>query len=83
MREKYLEVIVLAIERGLTSAAQMRLNAGTQPGTGSMITKTVSLGRIKRNADADKLLAVAAALLACCEYPFSRLERREVTTIEA
>jgi len=73
----------MAIENPLRSAVTLKLNAGARPGTGTMITKNVSLGRITENADKDKIMTIVAALTPCLALPVVRVERTEVTTLEA
>ena len=70
-------------EQPVRSAITLRLLAGTNPDTGNQIVRNVSLGRVVRNADADKVLAVANALASCLAHPIGSIRRTEVTTIEA
>ena len=72
----------MAIENAHRSGVSVKLNAGTNPGTGGMITKTCSLGKIMAGADKDKIMSVVGALASVLEHPLYRVERTEVTVIE-
>ena len=72
----------MAIESALRSAVSLKLNAGTRDGTGGMITKSCSLGKIMAGADKDKIMSVVGSLLPILEHPLYRVERTEVTVLE-
>ena len=72
----------MAIENALRSSVSLKLNAGIRPGTGGMITKSCSLGKIMYAADKDKIMSVIGMLLPVLENPLYRVERTEVTVIE-
>jgi len=72
----------MAIESALRSAVSLKLNAGMRPGTGTMITKSCSLGKLVYGADKDKVMSVVGTLLPVMEHPLYRVERTEVTVIE-
>ena len=72
----------MAIENPLKSNCVLRVNAGTRPSNGAMITKTVSIGKVMAGADVGKIMAVVALMLPVIEYPLVRVERTEVTVIE-
>jgi len=71
-----------SIENALRSGVSLKLNAGTKPGTGTMIIKSCSLGKVMYGADADKIMSVVGAMLPVLENPLYRVERTEVTVIE-
>ena len=72
----------MAIESAHRSSVSLKLNAGTRPGTGGMITKTCSLGKVMHGADKDKIMSVVEVLAPVLENPLYRIERTEVTVIE-
>ena len=72
----------MAIENAHRSTVSLKLNAGSRQGTGGMIVKTCSLGRVMYGADKDKIMSVVAALAPVLENPLFRVERTEVTVIE-
>jgi len=72
----------MAIESAYRSTVSLKLNAGTKMGTGTMITKSCSLGKIMYGADKDKVMSVVGTLLPVLEHPLYRVERTEVTVIE-
>ena len=72
----------MAIESALRSSVSLKLNAGTKPGTGTMITKSCSLGNVIHGADKDKIMSVVGALLPVLENPLYRVERTEVSVLE-
>jgi hypothetical protein len=75
-------VFVMAIESALKSAVNLKLNAGTRPGTGGMIVKTVALRGVTYQADAGKIMSVGGALVPVLEHPLYRVERQETTVLE-
>ena len=72
----------MAIESALRSSVSLKLNAGMKPGTGTMITKSCSLGKVVYGANKDKIMSVVGTLLPVLENPLYRIERTEVTVIE-
>ena len=72
----------MAIENALRSAISLKMNAGTREGTGGMIVRTVSLGKVMSQADAAKVLSVVGALAPVLSVPLFRVERQEVTVLE-
>ena len=72
----------MAIENAYRSSVSLKMNAGTKPGTGGMITKSCSLGNIMHGANAGKIMSVVGALAPVLENPLYRVERTEVTVIE-
>ena len=69
----------MAIESAYRSSVSLKLNAGTKMGTGTMITKSCSLGKIMYGADKDKVMSVVGTLLPVLEHPLYRVERTEVS----
>jgi len=72
----------MAIENAHRSSVSLRLNAGVRAGTGGMIVRSCSLGRVVQGADAAKVMGVVGALLPVLEFPLFRVERTEVTILE-
>jgi hypothetical protein len=72
----------MAIESAHRSAVNLKLNAGIRQGTGGMVVKNVSLGRVMYGADADKIMSVVGALIPCLVHPLYRVERQETTILE-
>ena len=72
----------MAIENAHRSSVSVKLNAGVREGTGGMIVKSCSLGRVVHGADAGKVLGVVGALSSVLEHPLFRVERTEVTILE-
>ena len=72
----------MAIENAHRSSVSLRLNAGVREGTGGMIVKGCSLGRVVHGADADKIMSVVGALAPVLKHPLFRVERTEVTILE-
>ena len=71
----------MAIENALRSGVSLKLNAGTN-GSGGMITKSCTLGKIMHGADKDKIMSVVGALAPVLEHPLYRVVRTEVTVLE-
>ena len=71
----------MAIEMTRSSKIAVILNAGNSGGRS--LTKSVSLGNVAEDADADKALAIIETLLPCLAHPLARIQRTTVTTIEA
>lgn len=72
----------MATENMRTAKVRVYLNAGTNPATGTTITKNTLLGNMVEAADGDKILAVANALIPCLAHPSVRVERVVASTIE-
>ena len=72
----------MAIESAHRSSVSLRLNTGTREGTGGMIVRSCSLGRVIHGADAEKIMSVVGALAPVLEHPLFRVERTEVTILE-
>ena len=72
----------MAIESALRSSVSLKLNAGAREGTGGMIVKSCSLGKVVHGADADKVMNVVGALTPVLEHSLFRVERTEVTILE-
>ena len=72
----------MVTESAHRSSVSLRLNTGTRPGTGAMIVRNCSLGRVVAGADKDKIMDVVGALLPVLEHPMFRVERTEVTILE-
>ena len=64
------------------SAVALRLNIGTSPVTGGMLTRSVSLPNVVQSATAAKILLVVGALVSILIYPLVRTERTIVTRLE-
>ena len=58
------------------------MNAGTRQ-DGGMIVRSISLGKVNHNADAEKIMSVVDALAPVLDAPLFRVERREVTSISS
>ena len=71
-----------AIESAYKSSVSVKLNAGVNPSTGGVITKSCSLGNVAQGADADMVMDVVGALLPVLSYPLISVRRTEVTTLE-
>jgi hypothetical protein len=72
----------MAIENAHRSTVNLKLNAGTREGTGGMIVKNVSLGRVVYQADGGKIMNVVGGLASVLKHPLYRVERQEVTILE-
>ena len=72
----------MAIESALSSRINLKLNAGVRQGTGGMIVRTMSLGKVVSQADAAKVMSVIGALVPVLSVPLFRIERQEVTVLE-
>ena len=72
----------MAIESALSSAITMKLNAGVRQGSGSMIVRTVALGKVMHGAEGAKVMNCVGALLPVLAHPLFRVERRETTVLE-
>jgi hypothetical protein len=72
----------MAIESAYKSAVAVKLDAGTNPATGTMIVKSCSLGKVAQGADKDKIMNVVGALLPVLEHSLVRVERTEVSVLE-
>ena len=72
----------MAIENAHRSSVSLKLNAGTREGTGGMIVRSCSLGKVTHGADAGKVMSVAGALVPVLGHPLFRVERTEVTILE-
>ena len=72
----------MAVENAHRSSVSLKLNAGTREGTGGMIVRSCSLGKVVHNANAGKVMSVVEALAPILEYPLFRTERTEVTILE-
>ena len=72
----------MATENAHRSSVSLKLNAGIREGTGGMIVKSCSLGKVVHGADKDKVMSVVGALLPVLEHPMFRVERTEVTILE-
>jgi hypothetical protein len=72
-----------AVENAYKSGVSVKLNGGTNPATGSMIVKSCSLGKIVQGADKDRIMNVVGALTPVLDYGLARVERTEVTVLEA
>jgi len=72
----------MAIESALSSSIRVRLNAGTRAGTGTMIVRTVQLGRMVAEAPADKVMSCVGALASILQHPLFRVERHEASILE-
>ena len=72
----------MATENAHRSSVSLRLNAGSRPGTGGMVVRNCSLGRVVHGADKDKIMGVVGALRPVLEHPMFRVERTEVTILE-
>ena len=72
----------MAIENAHRSSVSLKLNTGTREGTGGMIVKSCSLGKVAHGADVDKVMNVVEALTPVLEHPLFRVERTEVTILE-
>ena len=70
------------VENGYRSSVSLKLNGGASPVTGTMLVKSCSLGKVVRNADAEKIMGVVGALAPLLVHPVVRVERTEVTTLE-
>ena len=73
----------MAVESVLRSAVSLKLNTGTRPGTCSMIVRTLSLGKVVPDCDAEKVMNTIGALIPVLKHPLLRVERTEVTQIES
>ena len=71
----------MAVENAYRSSISLKLNTGTKA-NGGMIVKSCSLGRVVHGANAGKVMSVVEALAPVLEYPLSRVERTEITTLE-
>ena len=72
----------MAIENAHRSSVSLKLNAGVREGTGGMIVKSCSLGKVVHGADVNKVMSVVGALASVLEYPLFRVQRTEVTILE-
>ena len=72
----------MTVENAYRSSVSLKLNSGTRLGTGTMIVKSCSLGKVVYGADKDKVMSVVGALLPALEHPLFRVERTEVTILE-
>ena len=72
----------MAVENALKSSVSLKLNTGAREGTGSMIVRSCSLGKVVHGADADKVMGVVGALAPVLKHPLFRVERTEVTILE-
>ena len=72
----------MAMESAYKSSVSVKLNAGTRPGSGGMIVKSCSLGKVVQGADKDKIMNVVGALLPVLDHSLVRVERTEVTILE-
>ncbi|MDO4787095.1 MAG: hypothetical protein Q4A13_09130 [Fretibacterium sp.] len=70
------------VENARRSGVSVKLNAGNDLLTGRMIVKSCSLGKIKPEADAEKVMRIVDLLAAVLEYPAVRVERTEVRSLE-
>ena len=70
------------IERARRSRIFMRLNGGTNPTSGGVITVSVSLGNVIANANGEKVMNVVGALIPVIRHTLQRVERIETTTLE-
>ena len=73
----------MAIESALSSRINLKLNAGTRQSTGTMIVRTIQLGKVNSMADAEKVMSVIGALAPVLSVPVFRIERQEITVLEA
>lgn len=64
------------------ASASIKVNAGTDPNSGSMIVRSVSLGSIKAGADKDMIMNVVDCLANVLEYSAVRVEQSETYTLE-
>jgi len=71
---------VIAIPK--RSGVSMKLNGGTNPSTGGMIVKSVSLGGVRPAADNELILNVVELAAQVLEYPLVRTEKTVVTSLE-
>jgi hypothetical protein len=71
-----------AVESAYRSGVSVKLNAGVSPVSGGMVVKSLSLGKIVREADKDKIMSVVGALIPVLDYGLARVERTEVTVLE-
>ena len=72
----------MAIENALKSSVSLKFNTGSKEGTGAMIVKSCSLGKVVQGADSGKIMSVVGTLLPVLEHPLYRVERTEVTVLE-
>jgi hypothetical protein len=72
----------MATESAYKSSVAVKLNAGMSPGTGNMIVKSCSLGKIAQGADKEKIMNVVGALLPVLEHSLVRVERTEISVLE-
>jgi hypothetical protein len=72
-----------AVENAYRSGVSVKLNGGVNPATGSMIVKSCTLGKIVHGADKDRIMDVVDALAPVLDYGLVRVERTEVTVLEA
>jgi len=70
------------IESPYKSRVIVKLNAGINPKSGTVITKNVPFTNVLRACDKDKLMGVVETLLPVLSYPFAGARRIEETTLE-
>lgn len=64
------------------SSVSVKLNAGTDPSTGSALLRSVSLSGVKPGAEGEKVLNVVDLLANVLAHPVTRVEQTEVRTLE-
>ncbi|MDR1732193.1 MAG: hypothetical protein LBR61_08910 [Synergistaceae bacterium] len=69
-------------EKGKRSGVSLKLDGGLNPVTGKMKTVSCPLGKVVRNASAEKVADVVGALVPVLEYPMVEIQRTEVTVLE-
>lgn len=65
-----------------STKATVILNAGTDPGTGKVINKRITMSKLRTNPDGQKVYNIVDLLAECVTYPVSGVETTEVKTLE-
>ena len=72
----------MAVVNPHRNSVSLKLNTGAREGTGSMIVKSCSLGKVVSGADPEKIMGIVGALVPVLKHPLFRVEQTEVTILE-